>query len=355
MFDEVRAGELPGTVRRDLRALYHFYLDEERRADLARMGRVRRAFWIPLWFLKSLLLKLTPQRRLLLVIALALALLARSDLKIGSLSVSFDASPWGFLILLFVLALELKDKLLARDEIAIARQVQLALLPSRDPVIEGYALWSHTRPANDVGGDLVDYLEAPAHGRLGVALGDVAGKGLGAALLMAKLQATLRAVAPGATGLDELGARLNAVLCRDGLDNRFATLVYAELPDRGGGSIALLNAGHNPPLVVRAGGAVIPLGPDGVPLGMFPESTYTVTRLELEPGDLLILYSDGLVEARNAADEEFGFERLTRLAPALREREPADAGRTLLDEVDRFLGEVRPQDDLSIVLIRRLG
>ena len=101
--------------------------------------------------------------------------------------------------------------------------------------------------------------------------------------------------------------------------------------------------------------AVLPLGPDGVPLGMFPESTYTVTRFELEPGDLLILYSDGLVEARNAADEEFGFDRLTRLAPALREREPADAGRRLLDEVDRFLGEVRPQDDLSIVLIRRLG
>ncbi|HUD70939.1 MAG TPA: PP2C family protein-serine/threonine phosphatase [Dongiaceae bacterium] len=350
MFNEVRAQELPQTVRRDLRALYHFYLDEERRADLARMGRVRRAIWIPLWFLKSLLLKLTPQRRLLLVIALLLALLARADFQVRSVQVSFDASPWGFLILLFVLALELKDKLLARDEIAIARQVQLALLPSRDPEVAGFALWSHTRPANDVGGDLVDYIELP--GKVGVALGDVAGKGLGAALLMAKLQATLRAIAPGASSLDEIGARLNQVLCRDGLDNRFATLIYAELPAEGG-SIALLNAGHNPPLVVRAGGVVLPLGPDGLPLGMFPESTYTVTRVDLEPGDLLVLYSDGLVEARNSADEEFGFERLTRLAPALREQQPADGGGRLLGEVDRFLGDVRPQDDLSIVLIRR--
>lgn len=354
MFDHVRAQELPHTVRRDLRALYHFYLDEERRADLARMGRVRRAVWIPFWFLKSLLLKLTPQRRLLLVIAMVLAFLGSVNITLGHLHLTFDASAWAFLILLFVLALELKDKLLARDEIAVARQVQLALLPARDPVLEGFALWSHTRPANDVGGDLVDYLEAGPRAALGVALGDVAGKGLGAALLMAKLQATLRAIAPLAAGLDELGARLNQVLCRDGLENRFATLVYAELPEAGG-AIALLNAGHNPPLVVRAGGVVQELGPDGVPLGMFPESTYSVTRVALEPGDLLILYSDGLVEARDAADAEFGLDRLTRMAPALRELPPADAGRRLLEDVDRFLGDVRPQDDLSIVLVKRRG
>ncbi|HKQ97111.1 MAG TPA: hypothetical protein VJV75_04475, partial [Candidatus Polarisedimenticolia bacterium] len=107
MFDDVRARELPREVRSDLRALYHFYLDDERRADVARMGRLRRALWVPLWFLKSLLLKLTPTRRLLLVIALALALVGRSDFVLDRLTISFDASPWGFVILLFVLALEL--------------------------------------------------------------------------------------------------------------------------------------------------------------------------------------------------------------------------------------------------------
>ncbi|HKQ97526.1 MAG TPA: PP2C family protein-serine/threonine phosphatase, partial [Candidatus Polarisedimenticolia bacterium] len=240
----------------------------------------------------------------------------------------------------------------ARDEIAVARQVQLALLPAGDPETPGFSFWSHTRPANDVGGDLIDYLDAPTAGMLGVALGDVAGKGLGAALLMAKLQASLRAIAPGAAGLDDLAARLNQVLCRDGLDNRFATLVYAELPVAGG-PLRLLNAGHNPPIVVRAGGTVTSIAPDGLPLGMFPESTWTVTRLDLDPGDLLVVYSDGLVEARNADDEEFGFERLTRLAPRLREAAPPDAGRLLLEEVDRFLGNIRPQDDLSVVLVRR--
>jgi serine phosphatase RsbU (regulator of sigma subunit) len=352
LFRDVQAREIPRTVRDDVRALYHFYLDEERRAHLARMGRVRRALSIPVWFLRSLLLKLTPTRRVLLIAALVLAVLGRSTFHYGDLSLSVDVSNWAFVILLFVLALELKDKLLARDEIAVARQVQLALLPSRDPTPVGFALWSHTRPANDVGGDLVDYIEEPSPGALGVALGDVAGKGLGAALLMAKLQASLRATAPGSPGLGELGARLNGILCRDGLDNRFATLVYLELPAGGVGPIRFLNAGHNPPLLVRAGG-VETIAAGARPLGMFPDSAYTEARLDMEPGDLLIVYSDGLVEATDGSGAEFGLDRLVRMAPGLRDLAPATAGRRLLDSIDRFLGDRRPHDDLSLVLVRR--
>src|SRR2546425_3758516 len=109
--------------------------------------------------------------------------------------------------------LELKDKLLARDEIEIARQVQLALLPSRHPQPDGWSLWSFMRPANDVGADLVDYIELP-EGRLGVVLGDVAGEGLGAALLTAKLQATLRALVPPCPALSGLGPQMNDILHR---------------------------------------------------------------------------------------------------------------------------------------------
>ena len=352
MFGDVRPRDIPGTVRRDITALYHFYLDEERRADLARMGRVRRFVSVPLWVLKSLLLKLTPTRRALLTAALVMALLSTTRFTMGDVILTFDATPWAFLIVLFVLALELKDKLLAHDEIAVARQVQLALLPARDPDIAGFATFSHSRPANDVGGDLIDYLDNPAPGVVGVALGDVAGKGLGAALLMAKLQAILHAIAPGCPTLPDLGAHLNRVLFRDGLDNRFATLVYAEVPI-GGGPLRILNAGHNPPLVARAGGALETIEPGGLPLGMFADSEYTAGGVDLEPGDLLLLYSDGLVEARNAAGEEFGFDRLRRRAPALRDLPPAQAGRMLLEEVDTFLDGGKPQDDLSIILIRR--
>jgi serine phosphatase RsbU (regulator of sigma subunit) len=352
MLGDVRPRDIPGTVRRDIAALYDFYLDEERRADLARMGRLRRFVSVPLWFLKSMLLKLTPTRRALLVAALVMALLGTTRFATGDAILTFDGTPWAFLILLFVLALELKDKLLAHDEIAVARQVQLALLPARDPAIAGFAVFSHTRPANDVGGDLIDYLDNPAPGIVGVALGDVAGKGLGAALLMAKLQASLHAIAPGCQNLPDLGARLNRILVRDGLDNRFATLVYAEVPT-GGGPLRLLNAGHNPPLVARAGGALETIEPGGLPLGMFTDSAYTAVAVDLGPGDLLLLYSDGLVEARNAGGEEFGFDRLRRRAPALRDLPPAQAGRMLLEEVDAFLDGGRPQDDLSIILLRR--
>ncbi|MFQ5626458.1 MAG: SpoIIE family protein phosphatase, partial [Methyloligellaceae bacterium] len=140
-----------------------------------------------------------------------------------------------------------QDKLLARDEIEVARQVQLARFPQEQPRLPGWAVWSYTRPANDVGGDLVDYIELDS-GRLGVALGDVAGKGLGAALLTAKLQATLRALVPECRTLDELGGRLNTILHRDGLDNRYATLFYLELAHEGG-HVRFLNAGHNPAIV----------------------------------------------------------------------------------------------------------
>ena len=352
VFGGFKAGDLPRSISTDARSIYRFYLDEERRADLEKMRTPKRILTLPLWLFRSLLLKLTPQRRALLILALVLAFLGVFRFRFQDVDLSFDATPWAFLMVLFVLALELKDKLLAKDEIAVARQVQLAILPSSDPAWPGYSIWSHTRPANDVGGDLIDYIEEPSPAMLGIALGDVAGKGLGAALLMAKLQASLRAIAPGAADLATLGGRLNGILCRDGLENRFATLFYAEAP-RGGGTVRYLNAGHNPPLVARDSGVALVDGAVSRPLGMFGDSGYTEGHLDLGPGDLLVVYSDGLVEARDASDREFGLERLQTLVSTLRDRPPAEAGRVLLDEVDRFLGDEKPQDDLSIILLQR--
>jgi len=351
VFGDFRPHELPRSIKTDVRSIYRFYLDEERRAEIEQMRAPKRVLALPLWLLRSLLLKLTPQRRTLLILALIVAFIGRFRFNFQEVVVSFDGSPWAFLMVLFVLALELKDKLLAKDEIAVARQVQLAILPSSDPPWPGYALWSHTRPANDVGGDLIDYIEEPSPGALGVALGDVAGKGLGAALLMAKLQASLRATAPGAPDLGALGDRLNGILCRDGLDNRFATLFYLEAP-ADGGTVRFLNAGHNPPLVVRTGSVEL-VEQASRPLGMFRDSTYAEGRLELNPGDLLVVYSDGLVEARDLTDREFGLDRLKTLVTSLRDRPPAEAGRVILEEVDRFLGDDKPQDDLSLILIQR--
>ena len=212
---------------REFQDLYSFYVDDERKAELASMGRIRRAVTVLFWILKSLLMKLSPVRRVMLLVALIFFfLIGYKSITLGTLPpLKLNMAPWGFALLLIVLMLELRDKLLARDEIAVARQVQLALFPSEHPEVPGWSVWSVSRPANDVGGDLVDYIELDGF-RHGILLGDVAGKGLGAALLTAKLQATLRALVPDVTSLDDLGTRVNDIFHRDGLDNRYATLFF---------------------------------------------------------------------------------------------------------------------------------
>ncbi|MCH8962050.1 MAG: SpoIIE family protein phosphatase, partial [Bacteroidetes bacterium] len=130
------------------------------------------------------------------------------------------------------------------------RAVQFALMPKQHPTLPGWETWLFTRPAKEVGGDLVDYL-AINEDRLGLALADVAGKGLGAAMFMAKLQSTLRAIAPNFERLSDLGAAVNQIFIRDGLPGRFISLVYLEIEPEAG-QVRLLNAGHLPPLVVHA-------------------------------------------------------------------------------------------------------
>jgi len=351
LFKDVRARDLPLSVRRDLKDLSRFYLDEERRARLKSVRGARRALWFIVFLLKSLLAKLTPARRVMFALSL-LMLLISGHFQVGRLDLSLDLTAEAYWLLLVVLMLELKDKLLARDEIEIARQVQLALLPSRHPRPDGWSLWNYTRPANDVGGDLVDYLDLGS-GKIGVALGDVAGKGLGAALLMAKLQATLRSLAPECRTLSDLGGRLNAILCRDGLENRFATLFYLEISP-GSPRMRYLNAGHNPPFVLRKK-TTESLQASAIPLGMMAGTVYTEGELTLDPGDLLVVYSDGLTEARNTQDEEFGADRLQELLPRLRGLSAEESVRVVIDEVTAFLGRERPHDDLSLVVLARAG
>lgn len=329
------------TIRQDLQDLYYFYLDEDRRARLAAMNRFKRGIFRLTWLLKSLILKLTPVRRILLLVCLILFFYGDF----------YFLNIVTFLILLLILMLELKDKLLALDELKIGRAVQLALLPDRNPILPGWEIWLFTRPANDVGGDLVDYLHI-GEDRLGVALGDVAGKGLGAALLMAKLQATLRALAPDSDSLPELGARMNGILCRDGLPSRFATLVYLELEPHSG-LLHILNAGHMPPIALR--GAALEKLPSVAPLlGILPEATYTEQNIDLQPGDLLLVYSDGLTEAYNNKGDFFGDERLLGFLPQLQGLSAQAAGDRLLAELESFVGDERRSDDLSLVLLKRL-
>ncbi|HZN56406.1 MAG TPA: PP2C family protein-serine/threonine phosphatase [Candidatus Polarisedimenticolaceae bacterium] len=313
------------------------------------MGHLKRFFWVVGWLSVNLLRRLSANRRLLLLLALFLFLF-RVRIDKPTYQLDLDTSRLAFVPVMLVLMLELKDKLLARDEIEVARQVQLSLLPRKHPEIAGWQVFGVTTAANDVGGDLIDYLDG-ADGRTGLALGDVAGKGMGAALLCAKLQATLRALAPEASDLAQLGARLNGVLERAGLDNRYATLFYCEI-EAGRPEVRYLNAGHNPALLVR-GRSILALGASSLPLGMLPAASYVQGSALLDAGDRLVLYSDGITEAASASGEEYGTERLRRIVLDHASRSAEELARRVLADVSAFVGGEKPHDDQSILVLGR--
>ena len=342
LIEDVKRGDFQRSLNRDLEDVYLYFLDPQTRRELDSKDESERWLYISFWLLKSSILKLSPARRLLL--------LGSVLLFVAGFFGNIFALVLGFILPLLILLLELKDKLLAQDELETGRAVQFALMPREHPSVPGWETWLFTRPANEVGGDLVDYLQLKDAG-LGLVLGDVAGKGLGAALVTATLQATLRAIAPDYDDLAALGSQVNHIFRRDGLPSRFVSMAYLEVqPDAS--RVRLLNAGHMPPLLIqRKGVRKMPKG--GPALGLMPDAPYTEQHIDLDTDDLLLVYSDGLTEARNEHGAFFE-DRLRPLLPKLRGLSAEAAGRLLIAEMDRFVGDARPSDDLSLVLLKRL-
>jgi phosphoserine phosphatase RsbU/P len=352
VWDQVGRVGVQQTLSGSFNDLREFYLTTHRRDRLAGMGRFKGTLYLALWLIKALFLKLTPPRRLLLLVSFVLMWQGGFQMNAGRTRVTLDFPFLAIVLLLLILMLELKDKLMARNELEAGRAVQLALMPDRAPSIAGWDIWLFTRSANDVGGDLVDYLQIDPT-RLSVVLGDVAGKGLPAALLMGKLQSTLRALGSECASLGELGVRVNRILHRDGLPNRFATMVYLELtPDSG--YIRFVNAGHMPPLLFDAG-SVEELPRGSIALGMVPEAEFVEQQVQVSPGQMLLVYSDGVTEAMNRAGEFFGDDRLRAALQPAGACTAEEAGQRVLAATDAFTGDAHAFDDLSLVVLRRLG
>ena len=348
---DFRRGDFERSVKRDYRELRDFMITEEREKRLKEMRTVKRALYISWWFLEGLVLKLTPARRLLLLVA-AILLGSTFDISSKGSSTSFEWNHiLGVLVLLFIIMLELKDKLVAHEELEAGHAVQNALMPERCPQVPGWSLWLFTRSANEVGGDLVDFISISPD-RVGVTLGDIAGKGLRAALLTAKLQATVRALAPDLTSLSQLAHKLNFIFCRDSLPNLFASVVYLEA-QQNTGIVRLVNAGHFPPVIVR-GMQMEKTDKGGMALGLSPQATYSEQRLELKSGEMIFVYSDGLTEARNEQGMFFGEQKLLDFLPQLATYEPQQIGERLIAEIDRFAGDARAYDDVSVAILKRL-
>ena len=335
------------TLRREFVELREFSLDGEKRARLTAMGTIRRHLVVLWWILKGMILKLTPTRRLVLVAGVILTLIGK--ITMGS-NVTFE-SPGGTILILFVLLLELKDRILSQDELRAGRAVQHALLPELSPEIAGWSVYISTSAANEVGGDLVDYLRVSPE-RNGLVIADVSGKGLRAALLMAKLQTIIRSFAPDFTTLDPFVSKVNDVFRRDCPPNFFASMIYLEIAPLHR-SVSFVNAGHLPPLIIAADG-VHQMEKGETALGLLPEARYKTHELSLQQGDVLLCYSDGLTEARNQHGDFFGVDRLLTVIGTLRELPAPGIAGAILAEVSRFVGDARPHDDLSLVVMKAL-
>lgn len=243
------------------------------------------------------------------------------------------------------------EKLRMEQELIVARETQMALVPSRRIAFGPWSVEGRVLPAREVGGDYFDYFPV-SDSRLAVAIADVSGKGMPAALLMSNLQAALRAFATGALPAHEVMARLNHQISRSAAPGKFITCVYGEI-DTASGTLTYANAGHNYPLLTRGTGKLELLESGGLPLGVLEDTTYTSETVSLQPGDSLLLYSDGISEAENAEREQFGEERLQALWKGCRELRSEQSLDCLLMEIGTFRGRASQSDDITAVVVSK--
>ncbi len=251
----------------------------------------------------------------------------------------------------------LQEEAVARQrleqELEVARSIQESFLPRRPPEIPGWEIAALWQAARQVSGDFYDFIPLP-QGRWGLAIADVADKGVPAALFMALCRTLLRAVAVDGRGPAQVLVRANELILSDARSDLFVTVFYGIL-DPVGGRFAFASGGHNPPLLFRAGAEhPVLLTGQGMALGVVEEVHPEERWVDLEPEDLLVLYTDGVTEAINEQEEEFGLERLRRVVVAHRERPAAEIAQAIGDAVAAFTGDVPRFDDLTLVVLRRL-
>lgn len=248
------------------------------------------------------------------------------------------------------LAAEAAQRERVNREIEIAREVQERLFPQEMPRLTGGSVAGHCRPAQGVGGDYYDVITLE-DGRLGLAIGDVSGKGISAALLMASLRASLRGVTlDNPRDFANLMNKVNRLVYEASASNRYATFFFAAY-DAKTRRLDCVNAGHNPPVLLR-GDKVIRLEADGPVVGLLPFAPYTEQTLTLEPGDLLILYTDGISEAMTHDDEEWGEERMIACASKLKNKPADEVLRCMFRDADSFTAGAPQHDDMTLLVLR---
>lgn len=371
---DVTAEDLQRLLTHDTWDAYRFFsrgLDED---QLAKEGWWRRLILRVRQVFTAFTLKLSPARRSLYLISLIVALFgvmrlyrhwSMISIPFGTpfFNIAVYAPQWAegtfallisIILINLLLLLEVADRLSLKGELEVAREIQLAMLPAGTYATGDAEICGITRPANTVGGDFYDVLpliDDPEE-RVIVTIGDVAGKGSPAALLMALLLAVLRTLVDEKLEARALVARLNTQICRHSPGSRFITLFYGVYTPATG-ALTYVNAGQNPPLIKRVDGSIERLGGTGIALGMFEGSTYQAVETHVERGDLLVLYSDGITEAENPQGEPFEEAGLERFLAARGGESPAELAPAILQAVEAHARDSRFTDDLTVLILKR--
>jgi phosphoserine phosphatase RsbU/P len=354
--------QLWGQFKSEARDTYGLYSKD---VDWDTIGREKRRWKRPLlaaWALfQVMLMKLSPARRVLLLIAVFLLVI---QVNVGSNrgDTSFSLGWLGALILFVLLALELADRVTMKRDLEIAREIQQWLVPEKPPAVAGIDIAFATRPQNTVAGDYYDAFVRPASAGdsisypLLVVVADVAGKSVPAALLMATFQASLRALSATPASLDEIVIGLDRYTRAHSLEGRrFTTAFLAEI-DPATREMRYVNAGHNAPVLRRSSGQIERLEtggpPFGLPLFAANEIAYSSAGTQLEPGDLLFIFTDGVAEAVSESGEEYGESRLIACLQSAASGSAAEILNRVMADVNAFVAQARQHDDITCLALR---
>jgi serine phosphatase RsbU (regulator of sigma subunit) len=361
--DGLELNQLWDQFRSDARASYGLY---SRGIDVDQKDGVRRGrhFWgVAKQFFWAILEKLSPARRVMLLLALVLLIFNpefNSTTSSGTHIIGFDFRLFGGLLMFTVLILEVADRVVMKRDLQIAREIQSWLLPANPPQVPGMEIAFATRPANTVAGDYYDvFPRARTSGEPAsteqsylIAVADVAGKSIPAALLMATFQASLKTLSATPSSLAELVNGMNRYACTNSQHGlRFTTAFIAEY-EPGTRTLTYINAGHNQPILRRNSGAIERLDAGGLPLGIKADAPYETGTITLAAGDWLVVFTDGVIEAINEPGLEYGEERLISILNAGVEVPPLKMLSRIMVDLDGFVGTTPQQDDITCLVIK---
>lgn len=357
----IEVSELWSQFRKDAHTGYRLYSQEVDSTRASGVPHSSHFFSVASQFFWAIVLKLTPARRVLLLIALVLVVVPGGEWSLKTRSgevimFALDFHFYGGILMFILLILEVADRVVMKRDLQIAKEIQTWLLPSEPPPVPGLEIAFATRPANTVAGDYYDVFPRPCHGpgdtTFLIAIADVAGKSVPAAMLMATFQASLKTLSGTPGSLTELVSRMNRYACSNSQrGRRFTTAFVAEF-DPASRRLTYINAGHNSPILRRQSGTIERLETGGVPLGIAEDAGYQSGEVSMNPGDWLAAFTDGVIEAENSRQEEYGEIRFIAMLHSGVMLAPSILLNSILTDLDRFVGNAPQHDDVTCMLLR---